>query len=95
MFKGEKRIKSVSERTSKLGTKHQCSRVKTLYIFQCDSCEKEFTRAKGKVEKKRLSEFYKHVCSGCDPKRFAQQQGVKQRQILSMDASSDISISKL
>jgi len=35
------------------------------------------------------------VCSECDPKRFAQQQGVKQRQVLGMNASSDIPISKL
>ena len=95
MYLGDKTVKSRTERVSKLGIKHQCKRNKTYHVFQCDVCEKEFERAKGKVEKKRLSKFYKHVCSGCDRKRFAQQQGGKQRQVLSMDASSDIPISKL
>lgn len=95
MYLGEKKIKTESERVSKLGSKHQCKRTKTYHLFKCDVCESEFQRAKGKVQKKRLSKFYKHVCSECDPKRFAQQQGVRQRQVLGMNASSDIPISKL
>lgn len=95
MYLGEITTKTESERVSKLGVKHQCKRTKTYHVFKCDVCESEFQRAKGKVQKKRLSNFYKHVCSGCDPKRFAQQQGVKQRQVLGMNASSDIPISKL
>ena len=95
MYLGEITVKTESERVSKLGVKHQCKRKKTYHQFRCDVCESEFKRAKGKVEKKRLSTFYKHVCSECDPKRFAQQQGVKQRQVLGMNASSDIPISKL
>ena len=67
MFKGEKQIKTESIRKSKLGNKHKCTRIKTIYLFQCDSCGKE----------------------------FAQQQGVKQRQVLRMDASSDTPISSL
>ena len=95
MYLGEITTKTESERVSKLGVKHQCKRTKTYHVFKCDVCESEFQRAKGKVQKKRLSNFYKHVCSECDPKRFAQQQGVKQRQVLGMNASSDIPISKL
>ena len=95
MYLGEKTEATKSERVSKLGVKHQCKRTKTYHLFKCDVCESEFKRAKGKVQKKRLSNFYKHVCSECDPKRFAQQQGVKQRQVLGMNASSDIPISKL
>ena len=95
MFKGEKQIKTESIRKSKLGNTHKCTRIKTIYLFQCDSCGKEFERAKGKIEKKRLTNFYKHVCHSCNPKKFAQQQGVKQRQVLRMDASSDTPISSL
>lgn len=95
MYLGEKKVKTESERVSKLGIKHQCKRTKTYYAFKCDVCASEFLRAKGKIEKKRLTNFYKHVCTRCDPKRFAQQQGVKQRQVLGMNASSDIPISKL
>ena len=95
MYLGEKKQISVTKRVSKLGVKHKCKRTKTYHVFKCDVCANEFMRSKGKVEKKRLSTFYKHVCSECDPKRFAQRQGVKQRQVLGMDASSDIPISKL
>lgn len=95
MYLGEKTKISITERVSKRGVKHKCKRTKTFHIFKCDVCTNEFTRSKGKIEKKRLSTFYKHVCSECDPKRFAQQQGVKQRQVLGMNASSDIPISKL
>jgi hypothetical protein len=95
MFIKELKETSHTERTSKLGKKHVCKRVKTLYLFKCDQCDNQFTRSKGQIQIKRVSNYYKHVCSGCDPKRFAQQQGVKQRQVLGMDASSDIPISKL
>ena len=95
MYLGEKKQISVTERVSKLGVKHKCKRTKTYHLFKCDVCANEFMRSKGKVEKKSLSTFYKHVCYECDPKPFAHRQGVKQRQVLGMDASSDIPISKL
>ena len=95
MFKGEKTVKTETKRKSKLGKIHVLLRTKTFYFFSCDSCGEEFSRAKGKVEKKRLTNFYKHVCHSCNPKKFAQQQGVKQRQVLRMDASSDTPISSL
>ena len=95
MFKGEKTVKTETKRKSKLGKMHVLHRTKTFYFFSCDSCGEEFSRAKGKIEKKRLTNFYKHVCHKCNPKKFAQQQGVKQRQVLKMDASSDTPISSL
>lgn len=85
----------VTARTSKLGTKHTCVRHKTYYKFQCDSCHAIFERAKGSIAIKRISNDYKHVCNACDPKRFAQKQGVRQRKILNMDVSSDTPIDKL
>jgi hypothetical protein len=44
---------------------------------------------------KRISNDYKHVCGACDPKRFAQKQGVRQRKILDMNVSSDTPIDEL
>ena len=57
MFKGEKQIKTESIRKSKLGNKHKCTRIKTIYLFQCDSCGKDFERAKGKIERKDFLTF--------------------------------------
>ena len=87
--------KRLTERISKLGTKHTCVRHKTYYRFQCDSCNALFEREKGSIAIKRISNDYKHVCSACDPKRFAQQQGVRQRKILDMNVSSDTPIDEL
>jgi NAD-dependent SIR2 family protein deacetylase len=92
----EKIVKQrATERTSKLGTKHVCVRHKTYYKFQCDSCGAQFDREKGSIAIKRISNDYKHVCGACDPKRFAQKQGVRQRKILDMNVSSDTPIDKL
>ena len=61
----------------------------------CDVCANQFTRPKGQIQEKRVSNYYKHVCSGCDPKRFAQEQGARQRKIFNMDASSLKKINEL
>jgi len=40
------------------------------------------------VDLERASNDYKHVCSYCDTKKFAQKVGVKMRKIYKLDASS-------
>ena len=92
----EKVVKQhLTERISKLGTKHTCVRHKTYYRFKCDNCSSQFEREKGSIALKRISNDYKHVCGACDPKRFAQKQGVRQRKILNMNVSSDTPIDEL
>jgi predicted nucleic-acid-binding Zn-ribbon protein len=92
----EKIVKQhLTERISKLGTKHTCVRHKTYYRFKCDNCSSQFEREKGSIALKRISNDYKHVCGACDPKRFAQKQGVRQRKILDMNVSSDTPIDEL
>lgn len=92
----EKVVKQhLTERISKLGTKHTCVRHKTYYRFKCDNCGSQFEREKGSIALKRISNDYKHVCGACDPKRFAQKQGVRQRKILDMNVSSDTPIDEL
>ncbi len=82
-------------RNSKLGTAHEYVRLKTYAVFRCDSCDIEFTRPRGAMDPKRLSNNYFHVCEQCDAKRFAQKKGVERKQVWNLHASSSISISKL
>ena len=76
------------QRTSKLGNIHNFKRRRSVYHFRCDSCHKEFLRAKSKVSPSRASNTVHHVCSKCDPYKFAQNIGVKMRKVWQMDASS-------
>ena len=54
--------------------------------MRCDSCDDEFSRPRGSMDPKRISNDYFHVCEKCDAKRFAQQKGVETRNVF--DASS-------
>jgi len=93
-------IKTTTEKTSfvrnsKLGQKHTYHRSKTIVHFRCDSCNKEFTREKGSIDPKRLSNNYFHVCSECDAKKFAQQKQVERKKVWNLYASSNMSIGKI
>ena len=80
------------ERQSKLGTYHTFKRKNTLYVFRCDCCGTVFLRPRSKVDPVRATNDYKHVCSCCDTKKFAQSVCVKMRHIYSMDASSTLTL---
>lgn len=82
-------------RISKLGANHEYTRSKTFALFRCDSCDVEFSRPRGSMDPKRLSNNYFHVCEHCDAKRFAQKKGVERKQVWNLHASSSVSISKL
>lgn len=82
-------------RPSKLGKVHSYVRSKIFGIFSCDSCQQTFQREIGKMERKRLSNNYYHVCQNCDWKRFAQQKGVERRKVWNMSVDSDINIDKI
>ena len=92
-----KQLKEVSHttRTSKLGKKHVCKRTRTLYLFICDVCDNQFTRPKGQIQEKRVSNYYKHVCNSCDPKRFAQKKGVEKRKTLDSTIDTLVTIDTL
>ena len=81
-------------RESKLGHLHTYMRKKTVALFRCDNCDSEFTRDLKKVERKRLSNNYFHVCSLCDAKRFAQRKGIEQKQIWDLPASTTLPVGK-
>jgi len=95
MFKSLQKIQSVYTRISKLKKPHPYTRIKTIAIFDCDNCHNEFQRTVAKMDRRRLNNDYYHVCSNCDPKRFAQKKGVEKRRIWSMTVDSDIVIDRL
>ncbi len=80
------------ERQSKLGIYHTFKRKNTIYVFCCDSCGVTFMRPRAKVDPVRATNDYKHVCSNCDTKKFAQKVGVKMRSVYSLDASSTLNL---
>jgi hypothetical protein len=82
-------------RTSKLGVEHSYFRKITNGIFRCDNCSVIFTRQKGKMDPKRLSNNYFHCCLNCDSKKFAQRKGVERRTIWDKTVDSDLDISRL
>jgi protein-arginine kinase activator protein McsA len=94
MFLKTKRQRTTHSRTSKLGLMHNYERIKTIAEFRCDNCDAEFERDIRKVNRKRLSNNYFHVCSDCDSKRFAQRKGVEQKKIWDLPASTTLPVGK-
>lgn len=95
MFIKEFVVQTRHVRTSKLGRTHPYTRNKTYVLLRCDNCNSEFERPRGKMDAKRLSNNYFHVCNDCDSKKFAQKKGVEQKQKWEFSASSDLPIGKL
>lgn len=81
-------------RKSKLGEEHPYKRIKTVVVLLCDNCGALFKRDLKKINRKRLSNNYFHVCSNCDAKRFAQRKGVEQKQIWDLPASTELPVGK-
>ncbi len=82
-------------RKSKLGVEHSYSRIKTLAMLKCDVCNSTFEREQGKMDHRRVSKGYQHVCTNCNQNRFAQSRGVESRKLWNLPVDSDIKISKL
>lgn len=95
MFIKQSVVETSHVRKSKLGTEHTYTRKKTLVHFRCDNCNSEFSRERGSMDPKRLSNNYFHVCPNCDSKKFAQRKGIERKKIWALNASSDLPIGKL
>jgi hypothetical protein len=95
MFIKEYYIDNWYMRCSKLGKQHTYNRKKRMIVMRCDNCDNEFTRERGSMDPKRLSNNYFHVCENCDAKKFAQQKGVERKKVWNMSASSSLPIGKL
>lgn len=94
MFLKTEKIVTTYTRISKLGKTHEYQRSKTVAMLQCDNCDNIFKRDLKKINRKRLSNNYFHVCSNCDAKRFAQKKGVEQKKIWDLPASAELPVSK-
>ncbi len=94
MFLKTERRKTEYTRKSKLGHQHVYYRDKTVAIFRCDNCDIEFVRDLRKMDRKRLSNNYFHVCANCDAKKFAQRKGVEQKKIWDLPASTTLPVGK-
>jgi hypothetical protein len=89
------KIQTTHDRTSKLGVTHKYTRTKTLITIQCDHCNHVFEREQGRMDPKRLSNNYFHVCAHCNPKKFAQRRGAERRRLWDMSVDSDVDISRI
>ena len=94
MFLMTKKVEAKYMRPSKLGQTHLYTRVKTLVVFLCDNCQDIFTRDLGKIDHRRLSNEFFHVCSNCNQKSFAQRKGVERRQLWKISVDSELDITK-
>jgi hypothetical protein len=95
VFLETKKIHTLYKRSSKLGVEHCYTRTKTLVVFRCDNCSTVFERDLGKMDHKRLSNIYFHVCSNCNAKQFAQRKGVEKRKFWDLSVDNDIDITRL
>ena len=95
MFIKEYSVETQHLRRSKLGKQHMYNRKKRMVLLRCDACDEEFIRERGQMDPNRLNNNYFHVCENCDAKRFAQQRGVTAKKVWSLNASSDLLISKI
>lgn len=95
MFKRIEKEVRFYVRKSKNGKNHTYKRLRSYAVFDCDECHNEFRREKGRVDSRRLDDYYVHVCPECDPKRFAQRKGVEQRKKLDLPVDLDIKIDEL
>ena len=94
MFIREYNLRKPYERRSKTGHTHTYYRNATVVVLRCDNCDNEFERDRSKMDHRRLSNNYFHVCKNCDSKRFAQRKGVERKKIWDMLASSSLPVSK-
>ncbi len=95
MFLITKKISVQYIRKSHLGVEHTYSRTKTVAVLKCNLCLSIFERDLGKMDYRRANTEYQHVCSNCNPKKFAQARGVENRRLWNLPVDSDIKINKL
>ena len=94
MFITQEYVQTIYKRPSKSGQVHTYVRKKTILVFVCDNCGTQFKRDKGTMDSKRTNNNYFHVCSECEPKKFAQRKGVEQKRIWNLSADTDLPINK-
>jgi hypothetical protein len=82
-------------RTSKHNKSHKYFRSHNMALLKCDACGNQFERRVSQMDPRRLNSKYVHVCSGCNPKQFAQSKGVEGRRFWNTTVDLDIDIDKI
>jgi hypothetical protein len=95
MFVEIKKVRVEYTRTSKLKKSHAYSRTQTWLVLRCDSCESLFERLLSRMDAKRKSNRYYHVCPNCDAKRFAQKKGVDRRKLWDLPVDSETELGRI
>ena len=95
MFVKTKQVSTQYTRNRRLEKPLTYTRTKTVVVLACDQCRIVFERDLGKMDHRRLTDEYTHVCPNCDQKRFAQNKGVERRRLWNMSVDTDIDVTKI
>lgn len=95
MYINETVIEKKFTRKSKNGTIHSYSRKQRIVNLKCDNCGKNFSRPRGSMDPKRLSNNYFHVCETCNAKRFAQKRSIEKNNKWKLTAGSHLPVGRL
>jgi hypothetical protein len=79
-------------RPSKHGTDHKYYRNRNMALLKCDCCGNAFERRVSEIDHRRLTTKHLHVCSTCDPKKFAQKKAVESRNFWNTTVDLDIDV---
>jgi predicted RNA-binding Zn-ribbon protein involved in translation (DUF1610 family) len=74
MYLKQERISYENQESTRLRLRHR-----TIVHFKCDNCGQQFTRNRGDVAPKRLTNKYKHYCEKCPSIHLAHAEGLKVR----------------
>lgn len=95
MYINETIVENKFVRKSKNGTEHSYSRKQRIVNLKCDNCSLPFSRPRGSMDPKRLSNNYFHVCDQCNAKQFAQKRSVQKNRKWKLTASSKLPVGRL
>ena len=95
MYISETVVEKEFKRKSKNGLEHSYTRKQRIVNLKCDDCGLSFTRPRGSMDPKRLSNNYFHVCERCNAKQFAQKRSVQRNCQWKLTASSNLPVGRL
>ena len=95
MYINETTVEKKFKRKSKNGAEHSYTRKQRIVNLKCDNCGEIFTRPRGSMDPKRLSNNYFHVCDKCNAKQFAQKRSVQNQYKWKLTASSKLPVGRL
>jgi DNA-directed RNA polymerase subunit RPC12/RpoP len=82
-------------RKSKNGKEHTFTRTHQMALLQCSACGHEFERRTRDMDHRRLTEDHEHVCSNCNPKKYAQRVGAMSRKFWNIRVNDGRSIDSI